>query len=149
MSDSWTIDASTTYHLGIDRWTEDAECRGAPMEWFVGDPSPPEEAYEICARCAVRSECGEFGEREWRMWGTAAIYGGRLFYRKPGRGRTPIYPCGTYQGRRRHQRRGEEVCGPCREAKRISRRRRSEWVVRSGCGRVRGGSGAGLGARGG
>lgn len=45
-------------------------------------------------------------QREWR--------------RRHGQGRPPgrpaVYPCGTWQAARRHQRNGEAMCGPCREA---------------------------------
>lgn len=119
----WTLDGGTAAWGGIGKWTESAACRGAPTEWFVGNPSPPAEAYEICAGCSVRSECESFGEKERDDWGPAVIYGGKLFHRVMG-GRPRIYPCGTYQGRRRHERRGEEVCARCRDKQRKKKPRR-------------------------
>lgn len=62
-----------------EKWRALAECRGAPMEWFVGDPSPPTEAFALCDRCYVAGECLAFGEEEHKRNGVVAIYGGKLF----------------------------------------------------------------------
>lgn len=119
----WTLEGGSAAWSGIGKWTELAACRGAPIEWFVGNPSPPPETYEICAGCAVRAGCAAYGEEEHGAWGEAAVYGGILFYRRPESGRLRIYECGAYQGRRRHERRGEEVCSLCQGKTRKKRGR--------------------------
>ena len=95
-----------------EKWRALAECRGAPMEWFVGDPSPPAEAFALCDRCCVAGECLAFGEEEHKRNGVVAIYGGKLFYQRNRGGRPREYDCGTPQARRRHKRRGE-TCSEC------------------------------------
>jgi hypothetical protein len=57
-----------------DGWYERAECRGAPTDVFFpvyeNAPGAFDEALSYCARCPVRAECLEAGQREpCGMWG--------------------------------------------------------------------------------
>lgn len=59
-------------HISI---AERAACRNVGVEKFfheLGDPSDYSEAREICARCDVRIECGEYAinlPERYGMWG--------------------------------------------------------------------------------
>lgn len=101
-------------------WRHWAACVGTDPELFflgTGDEGYG-EAFRICARCPVREQC--LAESVQIMYG---VYGGtsareRARLRKPRQVR-----CGTYSGYERHRRFNEEICGPCRAAKRAYRRR--------------------------
>jgi hypothetical protein len=71
-----------------------------------------------CVRCAVVDECREYGG-DW-----PGVYGG-LTQQERAQLRPQVVDevhCGTARGFRRHQRRGEPVCDPCRDARRAQDR---------------------------
>jgi WhiB family redox-sensing transcriptional regulator len=104
-------------------WVERAACRAAPKE-DVDDAFGflvAQRAFidRFCVGCPVRQECLEYAGDH------PGVYGGLTeTERKALRPRTgDTEACGTVRGYRRHYRRHEDACDPCREAQRARDRR--------------------------
>jgi len=111
-------------------WIAQGACAGTPTVLFFpergGDVLP---AKAICTTCTVRNDCLRYALEDPD---TVGIWGGtsgreRRAIRlgvpvgQVGRPRVDIKH-GTVSGASAHQRRGEQVCDACREAKRIAGR---------------------------
>lgn len=60
-------------------WREQAACRGAdPNLFFPKRGMVPRKAYEVCAGCPVRVECGDYARR---VGETRGVWGGRTLGR--------------------------------------------------------------------
>lgn len=119
--------------------------------WFAPTDSPDAaEAKQACTGCPVRQACltavmAEEGaaNRQDRYGIRAGLTGRerrRLYEVLRERGQTQareragLAPCGTRAAYRRHHRRGEKPCEPCRRANAEQERRRTGPQEPSGCG---------------
>jgi hypothetical protein len=107
-------------------WTARAACRGADLTAAFGT-AEQQHAFiaAFCRDCPVKQECGEWGRDEFGVFGgltqkTRSDRMGRTMRtgKTSRRPRPEGDPCGTHRGVRWHQRRGEEPCQGCVEARR-------------------------------
>lgn len=108
-------------------WMEHAVCRVEGIDVNVMVPPRPKNAVkdkravyrtalEVCARCPVSEQCGEYGKDE--RFGT---WGGTTPYDRDPRRQVRYVPCDTVEGYWRHMRDGTEPCGPCKRRYATSR----------------------------
>ena len=114
-------------------WMTRALCRGKAPEIFApesqgaGQHKLIEEAIAICHRCPVIDECRAYSDDSRITYG---VWGGRWIIRK-GAAYDALdwFRHGTEAGFKRHERRGEVPCQPCKNGQqwaRNERRRRKE-----------------------
>jgi WhiB family redox-sensing transcriptional regulator len=124
-----------------DNWQERGACRDKDPELFfpisTGNQRLRElaDAQAVCARCPVKQECDDWAEntgQRWGVWGGQDREDHRRFQRRtpqkpaPAPEVVPVTPppavstCGekkgTPAGYRRHIRKSETACAPCRAA---------------------------------
>lgn len=112
-------------------WMPMAKCRGMDPELFfptangINGARQAERAKAICRTCPVIVECGQYREAtqsSWGVWGGTVI---RDLAYKPS-----IWAVerrhGTEAAAKTHRRRGEALCGPCRNAENLARQERAE-----------------------
>ena len=126
-------------------WTERANCRNwiNPDEWFQPRGVGTKQLRALCNACAVNLDCLKWAiEHEtWGYWaGTDEEMRDQLRRRNgielqpisawPDRDPPEFQPCGTAAAAKRHERRGEPKCEPCRvaamEANRKAQERRNK-----------------------
>lgn len=111
-------------------WRDEAACIGKPLDLFFPEIGRGcETAKKICRQCPVQLECLEDAlavhaqDDHGVRGGLSAVERSRLRSQLVVKVRRPVR-CGFESGYRTHLRRGEEPCGPCREASRAARRER-------------------------
>lgn len=113
-------------------WMAEAPCRGK-YELFFPPMGPGRAAPDfgpalaICATCDVRAECWVYAVDNGDIVDGEAVEGVVAgvapLTKNERRGR--VLPCGTNAAYKRHYYKGEEPCGPCREANARRTRRAS------------------------
>ena len=113
----------------LDLERTDLPCvRNADVDWHSDHARERRLAAYLCVTesCPLLEACNAYAERARERFG---VWGGidretayREKYDTNRHGRTP-QPCGTAAAYRRHARRGETPCGPCRAARAEDRRR--------------------------
>lgn len=106
------------------RWQADGLCVGLdPALFFPELGETGEEAKAVCAQCASKERCRDWGIRHERhgIWGGLSEEERRIIRRKLGikvqvPSVTLVASCGTAAGYRRHRREGTPVCQACRQA---------------------------------
>ncbi len=101
-------------------WTL-AGCTGDPEAMYEDGAAAIAYNRRVCAACPIRAACLQRAldlREPWGMWGgLTPRERDDLLNPAPRRmAERNLKPCGTAAAARRHQRRGEPVCPPCRQA---------------------------------
>ena len=105
-------------------WRDDAACKDSPTPdlWHpVGaDATMTREkraqialAKEVCAGCPVIQQCGALAIADAALTG---VWGGMTDGERSRLRSGNLRPCGTDAAYRRHRKRGEAACDPCKAA---------------------------------
>jgi WhiB family transcriptional regulator, redox-sensing transcriptional regulator len=113
-------------------WTDQAACRGINPDLFYPEHgeagSTATHAKQVCAGCAVRTECLDYAlanAEQYGIWGGLSLRERHTIQaRRTGR-RAPIVH-GTITGYQQHLRRGESACPECRAANALGAALRKE-----------------------
>lgn len=104
-----------------DSWRDRAACKGKDPALFVPPRSRQQRhraALDVCARCPVKAECGEWARSEAE---TCVIAGGEYIGGSNHKHthHEPVAVCGTDAGYYRHRRtNNEDACDACKAAHR-------------------------------
>lgn len=111
-------------------WIEDAICGQTDPEIFFPEKGVSGAAAKlICRRCPVVNQCLDYAVNAPMLlegvWGGTTALQRREMRRQLGiRALKDDDVCGTEAGARRHYRRKEPVCPPCRRAANVARKER-------------------------
>ena len=120
-------------------WMEDAECAkpGVNPEWFFSECAQSDEyqiAESICHRCKVKTQCLEYAlDSPMQVFGRWGAQGqSDINEQRRKRPKPDVFHHGTAAGARRHYRRGERPCEPCRKAAALYNAMLTERKLREG-----------------